>query len=317
MLSLIKNELGKILVRASSWIYILIVLSVVLAAAGIQAKFTDKPNSNWREELESEIAALEEDLQTAEEEWEKELIIYEIETNKAYLAENINPDTYSNWHFMNDTVFVVMILMVVLFTAIVASASVSAEFSSGTIKQLLIRPHFRWQVLFSKYLAVLMYSLIMLAALIIFGFLIGTLFFGAGDFNTRFFESDLDSNRTVMVVGKQFFLKVLYFLPGLIIITTISFMLSTLFKNQSLAVGVSIFVLLVSSTLGGIIIFLAEKYTWAKFLIFPYLDLTVFATQDTILQDVNLPMALLILAVYYVIFMVLTFTIFQKRDITV
>lgn len=62
---------------------------------------------------------------------------------------------------------------------------------------------------------------------------------------------------------------------------------------------------------------LASKYAWAKFLIFPHLDLTVYALQDKILEDITLPISLAILAVYYAIFMIVTFFFFQKRDISI
>jgi ABC-2 type transport system permease protein len=158
--------------------------------------------------------------------------------------------------------------------------------------------------------------LILLITLVVSGFIVGILFWGLGDFQAPFFEYTLDGQKEA-VLGTQFLLKVAYFLPSLLMITTISFMLSTLFKSQSVAVGIGIFVLFVSSTLGGLIIMLAEEYTWAKFLIFPHLDLTVFALQDKILQNITLTGSLTILAVYYIVFMVATFVYFQKRDVSI
>lgn len=313
MLRLIKNETGKIFAKKSSWIYMLILFAVVLTVAIIQQSFFEKPDENWRAELEHEIATLEKQLETASPE-DQEWILYQIERNKGYLEENVNPNARSNWHFINNTVYVIMGTMVTLFAAIVAGASVSSEYDAGTIKQLLIRPHYRWQVLLSKYISVLIYSIGLLAVLLVIGFIIGTVFFGTGDFNEKFFEESLEGRKLVSA-GEQMLWKVLYYLPGLVIIVTIAFMLSTLFKSQSLAVGVSIFVLFISSTIGGALIMLAEKFEWVKFLIFPHLDLTVYVFQDKILQDVTLPMSLMILAVYYVIFMAVTFTVFQKRDV--
>jgi ABC-2 type transport system permease protein len=142
-----------------------------------------------------------------------------------------------------------------------------------------------------------------MATLFIAGFIVGILFYGLGDFQAPFFEYTLEGQKEA-ILGTQFLLKIAYYLPSLLMITTISFMLSTLFKSQAVAVGIGIFVLFVSSTLGGLIIMLAEKYTWAKFLIFPHLDLTVFALQDKILE-------------YYIVFMIATFVYFQKRDVSI
>lgn len=314
MFLLIKNELGKIFGKKASWIYMLIIVIAVALGGFLEDRIGGEPNNNWREETQAAVNQLQQDLEAAPEE-EKEWMAAELKRQQGYLDENINPNAKSNWHFMNMTVSGVTML-VTLFAVIVSSASVSSEFSDGTIKQLLIRPHERWVILLSKYLSVIIYSLLLLIVLILAGFVTGSILFDSVDFNTKFFEYTLDGQR-VAELGPQFFLKTVYYLPSLLILITISFMLSTLFKSQALAVGIGIFVLFLSSTLGGLIVVLAEKYTWAKFLIFPHLDLTVYALQDNILGDVTLPVSLLTLAVYYIIFIALTFTIFQKRDVSI
>ncbi|OCA90492.1 hypothetical protein A8F94_00975 [Bacillus sp. FJAT-27225] len=311
---LIKNEMGKIFGKKASWIYILIIVAAVILGGILQQKMSGEPNENWREETQARVDQLQKDLETAPAE-EKEWMADVIQREQSFLDENINPNATSNWHFMNEVVVGTSIL-VTLFAVIVASASVSSEFSDGTIKQLLIRPYERWVILLSKYISVILYSILLLLVLIVSGYLTGTILFGNGDFNARFVEMAMEGQK-IAEIGPQFFLKVLYTLPSLLIVITISFMLSTLFRSQSLAVGVGIFVLFISATLGGLIILLAEKYTWAKFLIFPHMDLSVYALQDNILQDVTLSQSLMILAVYYVIFIALTFSFFQKRDVSI
>ncbi|MBT2681020.1 ABC transporter permease subunit [Bacillus sp. ISL-35] len=314
MIGLIQNELMKIFGKMASWIYMVIMVLAILIAGIIYMKFSADPNPNWRQDTEAEIAMLENQLASASDD-EKALIQSQIDQTQEFLDENINPNAKTNWHFMNDVVVGVSSL-VTLFVVVVGSANVAAEFSDGTIKQLLIRPHQRWRILLSKYIAVIIYALLLVITLIVSGYIIGLVLFGNGDFNMKIFEITLEG-RKVAIVGEQFLLKMLYFIPSLLMIMTIAFMLSTLFKSQALAVGIGIFVLFFSSTLGGIILMLADKYTWAKFLIFPHLDLTVYALQERILEDITLPVSLSILAVYYAIFMMLTFFFFQKRDISI
>lgn len=314
MIALIQNELMKIFGKRASWIYMVVVVLAVLVAGIIYLKFSGEPNPNWRADTQSEIAMLQNQLETAPDE-EKEFIQQQIDQTQEYLDKDINPTAKTNWHFMNEVVVGVSSL-VTLFVVVVGSANVAAEFSDGTIKQLLIRPHRRWSILLSKYIAVIIYAILMVATLLISGYLIGIILFGSGDFNMKIFEMTLEGRKEA-VVGTQFLLKILYYIPSLLIVMTIAFMLSTLFKSQALAVGIGIFVLFFSSTLGGIILMLADKYAWAKFLIFPHLDLTVYALQDRILEDITLPVSLSILAVYYAIFMIVTFFFFQKRDISI
>ena len=314
MIALIRNELMKLFQRKSSWIYPIILVIAVIVGGIIYNKVSGEPDPNWQAGMKAEIAELQQNAKTAQDE-EKQFITDEIEQKQKYLDENVNPNSVSNWHFMNNVVFGVTTL-VTLLAVIVCSASVSSEFADGTIKQLLIRPHQRWAILMSKYLSLIIYSLILVTTLITAGYLVGTIIFGNGDFTAKIFEMAIDGQK-VAEVGPQFFLKIAYYLPSLLVITAIAFMLSTLFKSQALAVGIGIFVLFVSSTLGGLIVLLAEKYEWAKYLIFPHLDLTIYALQDKILGDITLPISLVILAVYYAIFMILTFVFFQKRDISI
>jgi ABC-2 type transport system permease protein len=314
MIPLIQNELMKIFGKMASWIYMIVIVLAVLIAGIIYSKFSADPNPNWKQDTQTEITMLENQMASASGD-EKKMIQNQIEQTQQFLDQDINPNAKTNWHFMNDVVVGVSSL-VTLFVVVVGSANVAAEFSDGTIKQLLIRPHQRWRILLSKYIAVIIYALLLVLTLIVSGYIIGLLLFGSGDFNMKMFEITLEG-RKVAIVGTQFLLKMLYFIPSLLIIMTIAFMLSTLFKSQALAVGIGIFVLFFSSTLGGIILMLADKYTWAKLLIFPHLDLTVYALQDRILEDITLPVSLSILAVYYAVFMVLTFFFFQKRDISI
>lgn len=314
MIALIQNELMKIFGKMASWIYMIVIVLAILIAGIIYMKFSAEPNPNWRQDTQAEIKMLENQLASATEE-EKTMIQTQIDQTQEFLVQDINPNAKTNWHFMNDVVVGVSSL-VTLFVVVVGSANVAAEFSDGTIKQLLIRPHRRWRILLSKYIAVIIYAVLMVATLIVSGYLIGLILFGNGDFNMKIFEITLEG-RKVAVVGTQFFLKMLYFIPSLLMVMTIAFMLSTLFKSQALAVGIGIFVLFFSSTLGGIILMLADKYAWVKFLIFPHLDLTVYALQERILEDITLPVSLSILAVYYAVFMMLTFFFFQKRDISI
>lgn len=313
MIPLIQNELMKIFSKKSSWIYMILIVVFVIAAGAIYTKVTGTPNENWKQELQTQVQA---DQKELAENPEETFLQDSIAMNQKFIDENVNPDANSNWHFMNSVV-VTMGMFVTLFSVIVCSGNVAAEFSSGTIKQLMIRPHPRWKILLSKYISVTIYSVLLFAVLIAAGYLVGLIFLGNGDFHMKIFESSLTAGEPkITEIGSQILLKIGLYLPSLVVVTAIAFMLSTLFKSQALAVGIGIFVLFLTSSIGGILILLMGKYAWAKFLIFPHLDLTVYALQDKLADGVTLPFSLIILAVYYIVFMALTFTLFQKRDIS-
>jgi ABC-2 type transport system permease protein len=315
MLPLIRNELTKIFSKKSSIVYIIIILLATIVSGIIYHNVSDNNNDNWRTQLQAEMTNQQQSLKDENiPANDKVAIQKQIKQNQKFLDDNVNPHAVNNWTYMN-TVVTGITSLVTMLCVIICSANVSAEFSDGTIKQLLIRPHRRFKILLSKYIAVSIYSLLLVLILVISGYIVGLILFGNSSFGTKMVEMTMDGQKEVFA-GSQFLFKTVLYLPSLLVISAISFMLSTLFKNQALAVGIGLFVLFLSSTAGGIIIVLADKYTWTKFLIFPHLELTVYAIQDKILGNITLPFSLGVLVVYYIIFMAITFYYFEKRDIS-
>jgi len=323
MIGLVQNELIKIFEKKMSWIFAIILIIGLIGAAVLEMKLSpQQTEDNWKVQVQSEIDKLEKKMEKApsyedfgEDEYPteetKEDIQIQIDSFNGNLNDNVNPYTTS-WSYLGDY-GIALKSLITLFVVIVCAGNISSEFSDGTIKQLLIRPHRRWKILLSKYIALLIYSAFLIVVLAAVSYLVSITFFGVGAFNEKIYSIDL----TVVSGGVYFVKNLLYYLPGLIMVLTLAFMLSTLFKNQAIAVGIGVFVLFFSSTAGLIIVSLTEKYAWTKALIFPHLDQTVFILQDKILNNITMPMSLGILGVYYLIFMFITFFFFQKRDISI
>lgn len=328
MIGLVQNELIKIWEKKNSWIFPIILLFALIGGSFLETKMTPQyEGDDWRATVQSEINELEQKLPTAKTEeslmeseedfdWDetKEAIEMRIQDYRNNLEQDVSPYTTS-WSNMNGMV-IGMKSLVTLFVVIICAGSVSSEFSDGTIKQLLIRPYKRWAILLSKYIALLIYTAILVAFLMVVGYLVSIAFFGIGNFGDNVLI--FGTMEQIVASGGPFFLKsILYYLPGLLLVLTLSFMLSTLFKNQAISVGVGVFILFVSSTIGQIIQSLAEKYTWLKLLVFPHLDQTIFLFQDKIIETVTMPMSLGILFIYYAIIMIITFWFFQKKDVSI
>ncbi|QJX64383.1 ABC transporter permease [Niallia circulans] len=328
MIGLVQNELIKIWEKKNSWIFPIILLFALIGGSFLETKITPQyKGDDWRAKVQAEINELEQKLPTAETEdtlmksgkdfdWDdtKESIETKIQDYQNNLKQDVSP--YSNtWSNMNGIV-IGMKSLVTLFVVIICAGSVSSEFSDGTIKQLLIRPYKRWAILLSKYIALLIYTAILIAFLMGVGYLVSIVFFGVGNFEDKVLV--FGTVDQIVASGGPFFLKsILYYLPGLLFVLTLSFMLSTLFKNQAIAVGVGVFILFVSSTIGQLIQSLAEKYVWLKLLVFPHLDQTVFLFKDKIIETITMPMSLGILFIYYAIIMIITFWFFKKKDVSI
>lgn len=319
MIRLIQNEWMKIFGKHSSWVYAVIIIVALFIGGILYQKFEPEPSENWKEEVEQEIEGIQFELSNGDiDDSYREHLESQLKVKQEILKNNINPNKLTNWDYMKDIVIGITSL-VTLFSVIIASGNIAAEYSDGTIKQLLIRPHKRWKILLSKYITINLYSLFLLFVLIVSGYIIGSILFENGSFSEKtVIETYIQGGQDPIIttVGAQFVKGILLYLPSLLIINTISFMLSTLFKNQSLAVGVGIFVLFLNSVLGAILFSLLDRYEWFKYIIFPHLDLQIYLYGNNYYDLLTLPFSLTILAVYYIIFMVLTFTYFQKRDIT-
>ncbi|MGW6298987.1 ABC transporter permease [Peribacillus butanolivorans] len=317
MMSLIRNEWMKIFSKGSTYLFIVFLLLAAVGTALIDYKLNPVESSkDWKQELQAEIQEQQNELKTSKiSEDEKSGIMEEIDLNKQLLDANINPDLRTNWTYMANWT-TSLTSFVTLFVVIVCSSLVSSEFSDGTIKQLLIRPYKRWKILLSKYISSLLFAALLLVSLFIFSYIVGILFFGNGSYSDKILDP-ASFGFSPVIVGDYFVDMMVYWIPGFLVITTIAFMLSTLFKSQALAVGVSISILFASTPLNLVIQSLIEKNEWLKFVLFPHLNLRGYISESfSMFEGATLGFSISVLAIYYLIFLALTFFFFQKKDIS-
>ena len=300
MIGLIRNEWMKLFSKMSTYIFVgFMVLGII--GAGFISNFMNNATERDVKEAKQTLA----DSNASEDD---KLIAADILAN----SEGNMTDTV--WDFMADWA-IGLVSFITLFTVIVCSGMVASEFSDGTIKQLLIRPHKRWKILLSKYVTSLMFAGLLLITLLVSGYLVGLIFFGNGSFTAEIPDPSLSGD--MVEVGGYFTDMLLYWIPGFFIIITIAFMLSTLFKTTSIAVGVAVFILFASSTLNFVILNLVDRYSWMKFILFPHLDLRSLFLLDLSYEGASIGFSLGLLAVYYVLFLAITFFVFKKRDIAI
>ncbi|OAH56103.1 ABC transporter permease [Domibacillus aminovorans] len=96
------------------------------------------------------------------------------------------------------------------------------------------------------------------------------------------------------------------------IIATMAFMISAVFRNSSLAIGVSLFLLFKGP---NVTYLLAMRYEWTKYILFANTNLLQYETGSAIVEGMNFGFSIAILAVYYTAFQLLAFFVFSKRDV--
>ncbi|MDB5052198.1 MAG: family transporter protein [Bacilli bacterium] len=199
-----------------------------------------------------------------------------------------------------------------LFVAIIIAAdSVAGEFSGGTIKLLLIRPASRSKILLSKYISIVVFLVILLILLFVTSILLSGLFFGfkgAAEPFTYIGAGGVSHQISMVshVFGAYAFESV-----ELLLILTMAFMLSTVFRSSAIAISVSIVALFVGGIIGNIIM----PFSWAKYYLFLNTDLSVYMYDKAPIKGMTLSFSIIVLIIYFLIFNVLSWTIFKKRDV--
>lgn len=312
--SLVKNELIKIYIMKWVWIMYFFMILIVLGSLIFNTLTSTLVNQhdytdNWRLELKEETEILVNENKNEEDELTIMLNNVVIDENNYYMENNLRPYGYHAGNFIIDNLFLTS--FVSLMTIIVAGGIVANEFTWGTIKQILIRPFTRGTILSSKYIAVIIFAIISVALLIISNFIIGMISYGLPLINPEIIVNRPDglSSNTI---SKEIFLQYILKLVNIIILGTFAFMISTIFRNSSLAIALSIFFMFIGTSVSK---FLGD-YTWSKFIIFSHTDLSVYFSPFGPVQNENtLEFSIVIIFVYMIIFILCTWVIFNKRDI--
>ncbi|MBY0160925.1 ABC transporter permease [Paenibacillus lautus] len=191
-----------------------------------------------------------------------------------------------------------------IFTVVIAADIVAGEFSGGTIKLLLIRPWSRGKILLSKFAALCLFGLLCAGITMVVGIAFSMLLFsGNAGFSDGFDGSPMSNSLLLLLTDTiQVF-----------VISLIAFMLSTVFRSGGLAIGLSLLVLFTKDIFG--FIFNPERFVWAKYLLFLHTDLSGYISSPVGPGGVGLGFSVAILAVYCLLFMLISWLAFTKRDV--
>ncbi|MCJ8329629.1 MAG: ABC transporter permease [Lentisphaeria bacterium] len=189
--------------------------------------------------------------------------------------------------FMNASFFTQTILGPALFLifpmliAIIAAHTYAGEFEIGSIRMVLMRPVSRFQVLMSKFITVVLYSIIMLILLGVLSYIIGTIFLNKSDnliIPAIVYDIPQKYGRIFEYVGweghKRIILSYLFSIPMLMSISAMAIMFASLTRHFTSA-AILTTTLYFSSYIVGIIPFLSS--------IHPYLPTTKWAAWKYVL----------------------------------
>jgi len=314
LLNLIRNENMKIYLKASNQAMIGILIVLILGL-GLFTRFqgNDTKEVPWRTTVQAQNESYQKQLDQSQQLPKTMLDYYdkEIAINDYRLENNIPPvERKSIWGFMSDTTNFVQIIT--LFTIVVGAGIVAGEFFWGTIKLLLIRPVSRSKILLAKYLTTLLYAVAMLALLFGVSFITGGILFGFENVSQPYLAFSegkvIETSQVYQILSTYVFSSV-----HLIMMVTFAFMMSTIFRASSLAIGLSMFLMFTGAQL--VMLLSTFGYSWAKYVLFANTDLEVYFDGIPPVEGMTLGFSVAVLAAYFILFNLLTWLVFNKRDV--
>lgn len=312
MLKLIQNEWMKLWHKKGTWAMVAMLILVILVPAGITKYYEVKSptEGSWQDIEREAIQSYKETLAGEDLTEEDKAYFQEQMAISEYRLANDAPSQKDSSlaSFMSFTSG--MLTLVTLFTVITAASIVSSEFSTGTIKMLLTRPMSRAKVLTSKLLTTFLFGLLLYVVNVVVSALIGLVLFGMG----TGVELEMVNGQ---VVEKAVWsdLAYHYLLSGgdFVMSTLFAFLIGSVFRSSSLAIGLTMFL----SFTGGMIVMFLSRYDIVKYIWLTHSDLTQYEHGGgSMIADVTLPFSLTVLAIYAVVFLVISYSTFIKRDVT-
>jgi ABC-2 type transport system permease protein len=311
LVALIQNENMKIYRRVGTWVMIGLLVVAAIAGGILSSKFSNNEGTDWKAEITANTKQLEMDVANPDiPDAFKGIQRKQLAINEYRLEHNIAP-IESTTFWGNTLGSADIIMFITLFTVIVAAGAVASEFSWGTIKLLLIRPATRGKILLSKYVSTILFAILLLVILLITSMLTGGILFG---FERLDIPHLAYQDGKVVEIAMLSHVLSLYGLNSimLIMMVTFAFMISTVFRSSSLAIGLAIFLMF----MGGQVTFLiAQKFDWAKYILFANTDLTQYIDGVPMVKGMTMSFSITMLAIYFIVFNVLSWFIFRKRDI--
>lgn len=312
LVNLIRNENMKLYRRPRTWIMVGIMIAAVMLGSILDWYYDgrDAQGDLWREQAMQQRQEYTEILKEPKMSPEnKERFERMIKVIDYRLEHNIRPEDGTMWSGINGSAE--MVILITLFTVIVAGDSLAGEFTTGTIKLLLIRPASRLKILVSKYLSMIQFGLLLLIILFLVSVLVNGILFKFGHMDLPLISTDGDGQ--IMERNMVANLWKTYLLNGVstIMFVTMAFMISSAFRSSTMAIGFSIFALFA----GAIFMELLHTYDWSRYMLFANIDLSQHLNGRPYQEGMTMTFSVTVLCAYFIAFNLVSWLVFTRRDV--
>lgn len=307
-----QNEWMKLWSKKATWVMTFLLIAMIAGMLGL-TKWMQTLNNiderDWKMDVQAELTMTQEQLgNSALVASEREELEGQQKVLEYRLANSVQPlENSSRESMIMNSAGIGSIA--VLLTVIVAAGIVASEFTQGTIKMLLSRPVKRWRILTAKYVTVNLFGILLMLIGFAVSIICAYIFFSAGDGQELVWNGK--EVVTASIWGKGLYMLLLSF-ANVFVTATFAFMIGSVFRSSSLAIGLSLFIYFTGST----VVLLLARYEIVKYIVFTHMDLTMYESGAMFVEGITMPFSLAVLAVYIVVFLVISYTTFIKRDIT-
>ena len=302
----------KIYRRPRTWLMIgFLLLALGLMSGLMKWDETRIERSDWKISLTQENANLQRLIQEEGMDADtKKSFSDSVKINEYYLANEINPYKLTLWDYVNNSASLIM--LVTILTVIFAADMIAAEFTWGTIKLLLVGPASRLKIMLSKYIATFIFALLLLAILFAAAFAAGGILQGFGGLSNPHLTVGADGivHEGSMIANSLETYG--YSIVSLLMYVTLAFMISAAFRSSTMAIAFSLLFMLV----GNSVTMILSGYEWSKYLLFANIDLTQYLPGSSpIRPEMTLGFSITMLVAYYVVFQLVSWLLFTRRDV--
>lgn len=242
-------------------------------------------------------------------------IVSRFNINKYIIDNKVNLNKENNLNYLLRTIIEDYELFIIIIILLVSASIVSEEFNKGTIKLLLIKPFSRSKILLSKYLTSVIILFITILFTIGIEVIIGGYLFGFGSLSMKVAVYNFNTNMVVSYnVFIYMFIRILYHLPLMIMVLTICFGISVISCNTVISVGLTMILYIFSQTINSLV-YRGNMWLFRYFLTIHW-DFTdyLFGGLGKI-KNINFKFSLLVYIGYLVVFMVVIFRVFKRKNI--
>lgn len=321
LIPLLRNETLK-LIRRKRFAIVVAILFVILVLVSYSQyrQLREMRNANWRADLQERIARTENRLRRGRvnESWARSMRA-EVRRLQFYLDRGINPEQPTAPLVVRNFANTAGFLLLPLLVAVLGSDIVSAENAEGTDKLLLTRPVRRWKVLTAKLVTLWLFASLTLFTGAIVSYVVTApvlpaIGWDAPTFNGFQFTGETLNVDTVRQLPLWHDALIVYGLEwyALLAVSSISLMLSVMFKSSAASIGT-----MLASLIGGTILTrISPDWTAGKYLFVSALPIADYYTGQAPPYDgMSMTFCIALLGGWAVGALCVAYGLFIKRDV--